>query len=172
MGASQSPELYNVVQEIVTEATTENKANPLKTVADEMTTATSLLPLGTPPAAPSTVGMVGDISDVVDLITGIGSDNTTSESPDLAGLLDGIVNGTGLGTNTGANSNDSVTSDTLSTTNPALLAHPPTYAFMLFQLDPNGIQVTTEISLSAIEITSQVSQQPCFSHHGRFQALS
>lgn len=160
------------MQEIVIAATTENKANTLKTIADEMNKAASLLPPGTTPAAPTTGSISDVLPDIIDIITGVGDDNTTSESPDLPGLLDGILNSTELGTNTGADSNDTVRSEVLSTSNPALAAHPPTYAFMLFQLDPNGIQVTTEISLSAIEITSQVSHQPCLSHHGCFQTFS
>ena len=123
-----------IVQEIVFAATTENKSNTLKTRNDELSKAAPFAPPGTTPAATGSASDV--IPGVLDLITGAAGDNTTSGPPDLFGLL--------------------------STPNLALAAHPPTYAFMLFLLDPNGIQVTTEISLSTIEITSQVSQLPCF----------
>ena len=139
----------NAVQDIVVEASIANTANALQMLIDELTVS------------------VDDIVLNATLASGpVDSVSATTESSALTSIYS-APNIPQPGTE---GSNDTSQSDLASLLTTVL--DPPTHAFMLFSLDPNGIQVTTEMSLSTIEITSQVSQQPCLSHHGRLETLS
>ena len=154
--------ILNVAQEIIVEATTENKGNSLKMFRDELNKAKQLLTGTTSPANGSVASLAADISK---LVSGVAAGNSTSG---LSGPLNGTLTVSERSTSTTAGSNDTTPSSP-STLDLSLALHPPTYAFMLFLLDPNGVQVVTEISLSKIEITSQVSQQSCLNIYACFQ---
>lgn len=136
-----------VVQEIIVEATTENKLNIVKRLSDQQNK-----------AAPGTVPAVNvNAPDVTEgILSSIRVDGSTSETSDILNVLAAIGNSTGRGA---AESKETSQPGSPSTSDAAVLLPPPTVVYVLILLNPNGISVIKETSLSIIEITSMVSQQ-------------